>query len=246
MKVFAFTLVLFIFCNYSCSQISSFGPGYNWNLFKNTPNWELAKAVADEDTTAIYKLAKGKDLNLKDPEFGRTLLLLAVGNDKPASVLALLNLGVDVHLRDKMDESAIHEAVSFIELKKHTLAILKHLIDHGANVNDTSNSGKFAVPLEGAVVDSGCAKLLLRNGANLNYRDSDSCYTVWLRLTENQGEAFLLTRELIIEKELTVPNPILYTYPNHEPKSFRMLLNEESCTDNSKCRIREELLNYIK
>ena len=121
MKISLFIVVAQATVFSSCSQNNLFGPGYSWDLFKNTPNWNLAKAVANEDTTHIYAIIHSghADINLQEPKFGRTLLMLAVGNDKEISTSALLKLGADVNLRDDRDDQAIHEAVAYISLKKH-------------------------------------------------------------------------------------------------------------------------------
>src|SRR4051812_19646657 len=94
-KLFLIMFIINAIILSSCSQSTSLGPGYEWDLFKNTPNWRLAKAVAKEDTNEIYSIIKGGNvnLNLQETKFGRTLLMLAVGNDKEFSTAALLKMG---------------------------------------------------------------------------------------------------------------------------------------------------------
>ena len=91
----------------SCSQDDGLGPGYKWELFENAPNWNLAKAIKQQDTAAIFEIVKQKkiDLNLQEPTFGRTLLILAVGNDKFYSTQALIIAGADLGIRDSSGDA---------------------------------------------------------------------------------------------------------------------------------------------
>jgi ankyrin repeat protein len=168
-------LIFIISCTtMACSQNQKLGPGYQFDLFKNTSNWELAKAVDREDTTAIKQLIRKNKLNvdLQEPRFGRTLLLLAIGNDKLKSTKALLEMGANLNIADSQKYKPIHEASQFIPLKKNTLQILELLIQHGADVSDTlvqrkgNDTSYFYVPLMGACENLACAKLLLEHGAN--------------------------------------------------------------------------------
>jgi len=233
----------------SCSQDSTFlGPGYRWDLFKNTPNWDLAKAVAKEDTAEIYAIVKsGKaEINLQEPKFGRTLLMLAVGNDKELSTAALLKMEADVKLRDKRDYQAIHEAVAYIDLRKNSLGILKLLLEYGSDVNSVSTKGSNAVPLQGAIENISCTKLLLKNGADTYFKNVDSDYVVWSDLCSDLNDNIYVAEYLIIEKRLPVPNPILYTYPNHEPRNFYDLLSLVNLSnDPKKEKAKEDIINYL-
>src|SRR5471030_3301290 len=63
----------------------------NVNIYRDTPAWDLAIAVRDEDTNAIEKIVKDKPelLNYQDPKYGATLLLWSVGMEKYESAEAL-------------------------------------------------------------------------------------------------------------------------------------------------------------
>jgi hypothetical protein len=84
-KIKIFLVIIILSSTMACSQ--NFGPGYQFELFKNTPNWELALAVKNEVTIGIRRLLKegNFNINLQEPKFGVTLLHLAIGNDKLAS-----------------------------------------------------------------------------------------------------------------------------------------------------------------
>ena len=124
MKFFLIIMIFFCYLNSGCSQ--NFGPGYSFELFKNTPNWELAKAVKNENEKEIIKLIKQKkvDINLQEPHFGNTLLLLAIGNDKLIATKVLLEAGADVNIADAENNKPIHEATRFINLKKNSFDII--------------------------------------------------------------------------------------------------------------------------
>ncbi|HEY4876955.1 MAG TPA: ankyrin repeat domain-containing protein [Puia sp.] len=119
MKKFKVLLVFLIFFNNTGSQ--NLGRGYQFSLFKNTPNWELAKAVEKEDANEINLLLKtgNYNINLQEPKFGTTLLMLAIGNDKYESTKSLLENGASVNIKDSFQTSPIFEASKFIELKKN-------------------------------------------------------------------------------------------------------------------------------
>jgi hypothetical protein len=56
--------------------------GGDYRLFQNTPAWDLAKAVQDENEKKINEiLAKDpKLINYQEPKYGNTLLELAIMN----------------------------------------------------------------------------------------------------------------------------------------------------------------------
>jgi uncharacterized protein len=247
-KIIILLLIASFFSLFSCSQEYGLEPGYQWELFQSTPEWELAKAVAKEDTIAITELLKtGKfNVNRQEPKFGRTLLMLAVGNDKLKSVKALLQNGADVHARDINDDQAIHEAAYYISLKKNAYPIMDLLLQFGANSNAVSAKGYPTVPLQGAVADSSCAELLLKHGADLYYRNSDSTYVVWTALCDYQNDNIFMARHLIVENRNLVPNPILLTFPNKIPRGIYELLNILPCNDAERCQAKEQIIRYLK
>jgi hypothetical protein len=203
--------------------------------------------VAREDTAKLQKLLNtGKYIiNLQEAKFGNTLLMLAVSNDKPNSVEVLLKNGANVHLRDLRDDQVIHQAVQYINLKKHTFQILQLLLQYGADVNAVSTKGSYSVPIQGAVEDSNCAKLLLAHGANIYYRNKDSDYVVWSDLCSYQFDNIYMARYLIIDRKMAVPNPILFTYHSHEPRDIFTLLEILPCNNPKPCQVKDEIEQYL-
>ena len=69
-------------------------------IWKETPARELAKAVWDQELVQVEKLAKADPtlLDYKEPLFGCTLLIWAVGNEKYLAAEALLKAGANPDL----------------------------------------------------------------------------------------------------------------------------------------------------
>ena len=97
---------VFIFSSlfYYCSNI--YQPkemlGDDIRLFRNSPVWELAKAVNNENIEKINRLIKDKDvpIDFQEPRFGQTLLFWATYVGREKAVEALLKLGADPNLQD--------------------------------------------------------------------------------------------------------------------------------------------------
>lgn len=247
-------LVLLTYCllNIGCSQ--GVGPGYSLELFRNTPNFRLAKAVINEDTGEIRTLIRIQHLNidLQETKYGNTLLLLAVENDKPLSTQTLLESGANINISNSENYKPIHEATHYITLKSHSLEILRILIKYGANVNDTATKLKGSeilnqyVPLIGACQNLECAKLLIQHGANPNIKFGGA-YPVWRFFDGGRkDEKIFFLRYLIIEKKMSIPKIIDYALPDSVPQDFTYFLNKEDLSyDPKKEAAKDEILNYL-
>ena len=237
----------------SCLQSQSLGPGYEFELFKNTSIWNLAKAVRDEDTSEINKILNNKTVNIdfQEPKFGNTLLLLSVSNGKVLSVKVLLEHGANLDILDSDHMAAIHEATQFIDLRKNVTQILELLLKHGANPNMPANSTMDSsyTPLTGAIENLECTKILLNYGADVYYKTGNE-YPVWkslLILDAPFDENILVAKYLIIDKKIKVPDPIFYTIPDHQPRTILELLNKFKVYDDSKKqKAKAEILDYLK
>ncbi len=246
-------LLAFIIHISSCAQRSGFGEAYQFSLFNNTPNEKLAEAVKNEEVETIKRLAEsGKyDLNFQEPRFGRTLLMLAVGNDKLNSVKALLKEKADVNKRDSFNLSPILEATKYIPLKKNTAGILKELIKYGANVNDTSFNRRdndtlsMTVPLSEATSNLLCTKILIDNGANIYFRN-ENIYMVWYELFFNGFENILVARYLIVDKKFPIPSPIEGGVKGRSPDIFSLLSKINVGTDSASQKAAQDILEYLK
>ncbi len=239
----------------ACSQ--NRGPGYQFELFKNTANWDLAKAAEKEDTLKMREILRTKqgDINLQEKKYGRTLLHLCIGNDKLISTRFLLEHQAGLNILDSSREKAIHEASYFVKSKKNSFEILKLLLKFGANANDIQIKKKNGdtvyvnVPLMGAVDDLDCAKLLLDSGANPYFKFHDE-YLVWFRLLTGDAtfnDNIYVAKYMIVDKKLPVPDAIIYTIPEHRPVDVFELVKEFKVgEDLKKQEAKQKILRYLK
>jgi hypothetical protein len=234
---------------------SSWGPGYQWELFKGTPVWDLAQAVAKEDTSKMYGILKVNStyINFQEPKFGKTLLILAVGNDKENAVAALLRSGARLEIVDSFGFMAIHEACKFISLKQHSLAILSLLLRYGADANAVSKGGGY-VPLEGAITSLACTKLLLKHGANLYFRPAVNKdfrpFLVWQVMlstsTIDTDSSIYVAKYLIVERRFKIPDPIAGSAQKGKLWDARSLLRRQNFHSFvNKEAIKQEILSYL-
>ncbi len=170
----------------SCSSINRDKPvdkselsGRDYRLFQNTPAWELAKAVQDEDVTKIDKIVaeNPKIINYQEPKYGNTLLKLTVMNQQMKPFKALLERKADVNIHNTYDgTSALIESC---RLKDYDIKFVQMLVEYGANVNDVEtgerrqgNSTRFTPLIEAS--QSGMlefVKFLISKGADVNYQN---------------------------------------------------------------------------
>lgn len=241
--------------------------GYRFELLKDTPVWELAKAVKNEDTDEIRYLIKEKHLDVNYQErksaWGATLLDLAVGNGKVKSVKALLDNGA------RIDDSQLdHLCVITIHIR-HRLEILKLLLEHGANPNQVQEGYYYLngdsipkvmrTPLNGAIDDLACTKLLLDYGADMYYQvnspkdDFQIKYFNWVGLLELQDDPdytdrIFVAKYLIVDKQMPIPDPLRYGTCDTGlcPVSALYYLNSVKYFFPGKNKARNEILAYLK
>lgn len=250
-------LSLFFMSLNGCSQNSERGPGYDFNLFKNTPNWKLAKAIINEDKDDLERLLKdsGININLQENIYGNTLLQLAVGNDKLVSTQILLLHKADINIPDFDGYTAIHEVTRYINLNKNGYDILKLLLEAGADPNKPSTDIKgndttnHYVPLMGGVKSLKATKLLLKYGADLYYKNHNQ-YPIWfnmLLLGSGPYENIFVARYIIIEKKLAIPNPVFYKINPIKPVNALEFIEKMNFNDDKeKQNIKKELITYLR
>ncbi len=168
----------------SCSNINRDKPvdkteltGDDYRLFQNTPAWELAKAVQDEDEKKINEIVSKdpKLINYQDPKFGNTLLMLTIMNQqiKPFKVLLIDKADVNIH-NSYEGTSALIEASSS---KQYDTKFAEILLQYGANVNDVQTDKKEPNKVKTPLIQASktgkldLVELLVKNGANINYQN---------------------------------------------------------------------------
>jgi len=201
--------------------------GRDYRLFQNTPAWDLAKAVEDEDVNEIDKILKENPglVNYQEPKYGNTLLMLTVTNQQMASFRALLERNADVNIHDNYDgASALIDAC---ELKEYDIKYAQMLIEHGADVNDVEtgkrregNSTRFTPLLRAS--RSGIlslVKLLISKGAKINYRNEFGVSALSASVMQKEYEVALY----LLQNGADYKQPIFYrpdyTIPSelHDP-----------------------------
>lgn len=257
-KCIGFCLVLSI--NLAQCQINKYEPGFDFELFKSTPVYGLAKAVERDDTMAIESLAgiDSNSIDYKEPKFGHTLLLLAVVDNKEFSVTKLLDLGADPNSRSFDDSSPLLAACQYADILKIPPRILLLLIDHGADVNclrvDTTNDqfGKrknFKTTPLGLACSYGnlaYVKILVEHGADLNnYGKNEHA----ILSTAVLGLKLDIVRYLMIDRGASIPDYVTIRQEGsrYEKKmTITDLLNENHFEENSQEeKLKQEILKYL-
>lgn len=160
--------------------------GADYRLFQNTPAWNLAKAVWDDDIDKIDEEIKRnpKIMDYQETKYGKTLLHLSSYNNNFKAFKELLRLGANPNISDfaHCTSPLIEIAESFDNKIKYA----EELIKYKADVNFVEcNEGKQIqksnyTPL---IVASGqnnleLVKLLIKNGAKINYINSNGEYAL--------------------------------------------------------------------
>lgn len=208
-----------------CSQKSNVGMTVqDIEIFKNTPSWELVKAVEKDDFSRIKKiLKKDKSLvNFQEPMFGTTVLMRAVNTEKYETAKLLLDYGADPNIVSNIGTFALFETISFSWKDKNANGnpkFVKLLLNYGANPNLTYCSPKIEGendPIECGTsplihaVSRGMekAKLLIQKGADINYKTKSGNTASYEALLMKDVD---LAYFLIVEKNAKITDPV-YLY----------------------------------
>lgn len=200
-------------------------------IYKNTPAWELALAVKNQNTSKIEKIAKNKPdlLNYQDPKYGATLLLWAVGTERYKSAEALLKCGADPNIasNDKTSyggQTPLFVAAGFSWVDrsaKKDPKYVKLLLSYGADPNICYTG--FNIPGEKSMIETGTSplmnsigcgiektKALVEAGADINYKTkSGNTAAIEALLTGGNRtlEYLQYAYYLIVEKKAKVNEP---------------------------------------
>lgn len=245
----------------SCGQKQL--PGYDFELFSNTPVKELAQVLSIQDTIEIDRILNSGNVEIdyQEKKYGSTLLMLCVANDLKQSTRKLLQHGANPNLVDNQNgESAL-----MISCYNHFTVncddtILKLLIEYGADVNAVQikykgneivqNRTVLMISVSDAQLNpcNNFVELLVNKGADINAitYDSTSC-AVNSALMVNNLEA---VRYLLIEKGAIIPKYALIRFPglpDEEKVTIRQLLNEQDYSDDPyRDKIKNELIDYLE
>jgi ankyrin repeat protein len=239
---------------FACSQSTNTAHSYLLGLFKNTPNWELAKAVDAEDTSEIKRLIQSGsqyNLNMQEPKLGETLLHLAIWNGKYFSLKTLLENKANINIKNSNRQTPILEAAKLAGVNKQISKIIELLIKYGANTNDTiiqmheQDTVNIYTPLAYATSDIQSVKILLDAGAD-PYIKYNHIYSVWYHLWLNNFENIFVARYLIVEKKMPIPNPIALSLIKKIPQDIYFFLDKYNPhNDLAKQKAKQEILDYL-
>jgi len=181
LTIYLAAIFLFISCNNRENIVKKENLlGNDYRLFQNTPAWELAKAVDDEDTIKIREILNNKkvDIDFREPKFGSTLLMLSIINSQYESVKTLLQMGADPNVPDAYRETssvifaAKNNDPKFLQLilkyKGNPSAVEIAPFKKGDQVRQTALLAAINL-LDPNSLEK--VKLLVESGANINYHN---------------------------------------------------------------------------
>ncbi|MDF2884624.1 MAG: ankyrin repeat-containing protein [Clostridiaceae bacterium] len=227
-----FIVIIFIYhiigaaSNYVINKMADKGGDRinNIMIYKDTPVWELALAVRDQETEKIEKIGKSNQelLNYQEPKYGATLLLWAVGMEKYESVEALLKCGSNPNIASTKDgETPLFLAAGYSWIDnnyKTDPKYVKILLSYGADPNKNYVGHahdileKGTSPLMNSI---GCGlektKALVEGGADINYKTKSGASAAIESLNHvgpnTKSEEIKYAYYLIVEKKAKVNEP---------------------------------------
>ena len=243
-------------------------PGYKFTNFKDTPAWELAQAVRDNNGEKVREIIKSSNhANYKDPKYQMTLLILAIANKKDKAFLALLEGGADSNMicGTKGDVTPLLTAIDFEE--DCNQFYLENLVKYKANVNLKvkyleNGYTKEIVPLL-QVIDATdkegneCVqmlKLFAEYGADLNICINNSPSNRCEGVIEQclMGRSIENLKYLIVDKKIPIPDTVS-VYGEIDPATMKVFtlrekLNSEEYVYEDTPQVKKakkEILRYL-
>ena len=226
---FIFIILIAIACLlFSCSDLSrekivdkSELTGRDYRLFQNTPAWELAKAVEDENTKKIDKIVSENPeiINYQESKYGNTLLMLTIMNQQLKPFKALLKRGADVNIHNTFDGTS--SLIKACSSKFYNITFVIMLIEYGADVNDVEigerrkENGTRLTPLIAASRTGrlDLVRFLVSKGADVNYQNEfgQSALSKSVMVDEYKVAYYLL------QNGADYNRPIYYRFDNSVP-----------------------------
>lgn len=258
------TLLLF-----SCGEAEL--PGYKYSLYENSPVSELALAVKADDPNWINTILKDSTINVnyQERKFGKSLLEVAIVNQKKKAFLSLLKNGADPNLRG-LDVGHSIISTPFItacmsggtERFFCNTYYMEKLLDYGAD----PNSYEIRITPDGfshqvhallitiskkSEVGDDCIKpikLLIESGANIDEATDKNGYGA---ITKSLIlDRLKIAKYLIINQQATILDTVYVRRegtPAEQALSISDLLLEEDYTNEpEKRKYKLEILEYLE
>ncbi len=212
---------------------------YSFSNFKDTPSWDLAKAVSDDDAGKVKEILETTkvDVNYKDPEFQQTLLTLSIVNKRQNAFVALLKGGANPNglVGEFKDSSPLICAIEHQD--NCDTYYIENLLKYKANPNmeiKNPNNGYYfgnSFPLIVAVSQNAhngesclsIVKILVDKGADINCcvpdPDSELCEGVISECLTNSSIDIL--KYFVVDKNINIPDKV-YARGEGDKKTMRV------------------------
>ncbi|MBL8033257.1 MAG: ankyrin repeat domain-containing protein [Leptospiraceae bacterium] len=167
------------------------GAGADINYKDGSGSAALHMAVFNQNARFVRLLAEaGADINIAENS-GRTALHMACSLGSPEMVQLLLDLGADMELRTQEGVTCFLIAMSSGITMKNGKAVIKLLIENGADINAVDNSGCNAIFWAVCHDALDIARLLMAGGADPHQRVTETGKNAIDRARDEGNEAFL-------------------------------------------------------
>ena len=230
----------------------------DYRIFKDTPAWDLAKAVRDADTAEIrYQILEKKiPVNYQEQKYGESMLSIATYQNNIKSVKKLLELGANPNLYvDTINSSGYNPVIESCKYKKISVEILKLLMDFGGNPNSVTKgvnkNGNIVHPLRISAMEEAASsgeiekiKVLMDYGADINFspdRDYDTDPLRKSLLTEHMNIAlFLLEHGAKYDKEYLNP------FTKNKENILYILRKIDLPLDSEEYKFKLKIIDFLK
>jgi len=246
-------LVLSLFLIYSCGNNrekivdKSKLTGDDYRLFQQTLAWKLAKAVSDQNISNINRILKEEPnlIDFQEPIFGNTLIMMTIQNQQYNSFEELIKNDANINLYDSSrGRSALIKSCMYDFYDKR---FVKKLINRGANVNDlevgerskgnsTRNTPLIVASRSGNIE---LVKLLLENGANINFQNEYRHSALSKSIMVSQYETTLF----LLENGADYTKPIFFRENEDREMFIRDVLEEDTRRENQ--RWKKKILSFL-